>query len=376
MLFILVFITTSIFAQKEIIYKKSFDTNSQTILVLDLKKTPVIIEESMDGKIHFDYSIDFNNYSKRKMRMISKQVKVKVTVGNDKVKLTSNSSEFLGVTYFIDTKLGLVLEDKFFDLEKKKKRTYKSKDSLLREIKDRGVKGQKQFINNIKTQDEKGNRKRISIKNIKSIKSVFKIRVPSNIRIKIKGESSQILLNYDMNVSLEADLDRGSIKTKKLTSENTNITVRNGVFEAEAITRGRYILKDVSKCLIGEASHTVIDSEGSKVEVGEIGKKVIVKDFNSEFFFYNFSKDFKEFNIKGDYSKLHFYDKKHTFSLTAFGNTTAINFDDQKFSFEPRKGKKKFKMLEKKVKKKENYFGHVDLNITNGIIEIKSIEKE
>jgi len=45
-------------------------------------------------------------------------------------------------------------------------------------------------------------------------------------------------------------------------------------------------------------------------------------------------------------------------------------------SFKPRKGKNKFMMLEKKVKNKENYYGQVDLNITHGIIEIKSPEKE
>ena len=31
-------------------------------------------------------------------------------------------------------------------------------------------------------------------------------------------------------------------------------------------------------------------------------------------------------------------------------------------------------MLEKKVKNKENYYGHIDLNITHGIIEIKSLK--
>jgi hypothetical protein len=80
--------------------------------------------------------------------------------------------------------------------------------------------------------------------------------------------------------------------------------------------------------------------------------------------------------LTGDYSKVYFFDKKNTVSLTAFGNTTAINFDDQKFNFEPRKRKKKFIMLEKKVKNKENYYGHVDLNITHGIIDIKSLEKK
>lgn len=376
LLLVLGFVTTSLFAQKETVYKKSFDTNNQTILVLNLKNTPVTIEESSDGKIHFDYSINFKKYSKRKIQKNIDKIKMKVEEDDGIIKMTCENTQFVGEFYYISSKEGLVLEADYFKLAKKKKKTYKSKDSLLFEIKDRGQQGIRKFIKNFKIEDQKGNRRQVSTKDIKSMKSVFKIKVPSNVRIKIKGESSQVLLNYDMDVPLEADLNKGALKTKKLSSEDTNITIRNGGFEAEGITQGRYTLKDVSKCLIGEASHAVIDSEGSKVEIGEVGKQLIVKDFNSEFFFYNFSRNFKEFKVKGDYSKLLFYDLKNEISLSAFGNTTTINHDDMKSSFEPRKGGAKFKMLEKKVKDSKTKLGHVNVDITHGIINIISEIKE
>ena len=94
---LLLFSLNSTFSQtEEVILKKSFSANKNTILNLDLNNVAIIFEESFDDKIHFDYVMIFGKYSKRKREIILKQTKVKTLKRDDLITLKVNNSEFSG----------------------------------------------------------------------------------------------------------------------------------------------------------------------------------------------------------------------------------------------------------------------------------------
>ena len=55
-LIIMMLITSlSVQAQTEKVYSKTFETDKSTTAIFNLENTTVAIEESTDGKVHFDY---------------------------------------------------------------------------------------------------------------------------------------------------------------------------------------------------------------------------------------------------------------------------------------------------------------------------------
>ncbi len=371
--FLIVSVTFS--QTKEVMLKESFKVDANTTLNLDLENVAILFEESFDGKIHFDYSMTFGRYSKRKREMIKKQAKVKVVKKNDLITLNVKNSMFLEANYqsFISIDSLIFSVDGFVKSFKANKNQYKTKDSLVNEIKFSEGNNFRNFLKRNKNKYKKNT----SFKNKKVIKKVFIIKVPQSVTIRLKALHSNLVFNYNIHKPIVAHTFKGHLKFKKIESVENEFFITNGVFEAEEITGGSYNFKDVSKTLIGSVSNSKISTETSKIEVGEISKNVKIKDFNSKFNFYNFSKSFKSFNLKGDYSKLHFFKNTDVYSLTANGNTTAFNINKQKFSFEPRKkGLDRFIMLEMKAPKNKQSYGHINLNITHGIIEIISNEKE
>ncbi len=372
---IFLFAVTNFFSQtKELVLKKSFETNVKTILNIDVDNVTIQFKESDDSKIRLDYSILFKKNSDEVIYRVFKDINAKVTKNENVINLEVKNSMYLGELHSLDVDMSSFKEllSGYFKKYKENKFAYKSKDSLLKEIHFSLGTDMHDYIKRLKKKDPNKNFGEGS----KRFEQKFIINVPKNLKLKIKSLHSRITFNYNINTPIKVSAFKTYFKFKKVVNNENKFDLSMGVFQAEKIAGGNFNFKDVNKVIIGSISNAKITTEISKVQIGEIGKGVDLNDFNSKLYFYNFDKNFSLFKLTGDYSKLHFYDKKNTVSLTAFGNTTAINFDAQKFSFEPRKEGTKFKMLEKKVKNKGNYFGHISLNITHGIIEIKSQEKE
>ena len=367
-------INTSFSQTEELVLKKSFEVNQNTILNLDVDNATIQFVESTDNKIHIDYSILFNKDSEEVVYKAFKDLYASATKNNNVVSLEVKNSMFLGELYFIEVDIDTYKKHikNYFRNIRPNKFLYKSKDSLLKEIYFSSGTDSNDYFRKLKRENPNKNFGKLSRK----FEQKFIIKAPKYMLLKIKALRSKINFNYDISKSIELNSFKTYLKFKKLESKQNKFRLHSGIFQSEKVEGGNYFFKDVTKVSIGSISDAKLDTETSKIQIGEVGKNVDFKDFNSKLYFYNFYKNFETFKLTGDYSKVYFFDKKNTVSLTAFGNTTAINFDDQKFNFEPRKRKNKFIMLEKKVKNKENYYGHVDLNITHGIIDIKSLKKE
>ena len=127
------------FAQKEeLILKKSFKVDENTTLNLDLDNVAIVFEESFDDKIHFDYSMTFGKYSKRKRQIIKKQSKIKTSQKNNLLTLKVKNSQFLGINllYYLDFTPDYKKDSVFITMknfikkETARRGTYKTKDSF------------------------------------------------------------------------------------------------------------------------------------------------------------------------------------------------------------------------------------------------------
>ncbi len=360
--------------REELVLKEKFKVHESTILNLDVDNVTILFEESSDDTVKIDYSIRFKKNSEEVVYRVFKDINAKVTKHKNVINLEVKNSMYLGELHNLDVDMSSFKELLFGYVKsvQEKKLAYRSKDSILKEIQVSLGTDTQDYIERLK----KKNPNKKYGEGSKKFEQKFIIHVPKNLKIKLKALRSRITFNYNIDKPIKVNAYNTYFKLKKVLNNKNEFDLHMGIFQAENIVGGKFNFKDVRKAVIGTVSNAKITTELSKVQIGEIGKGVKFNDFNSKLYFYNFDKNFKLFEVSGDYSKLYFFDKKNTVTLSAFGNTTTVNFDDQKVSFEPRKEGKKYKMLEKQVKNKENYFGHININITHGIIEIKSREKE
>lgn len=360
--------------REELVLKERFKVDESTILNLDVDNVTILFKESSDDTIKIEYSILFKKNSEEVVYRVFKDINAKVTKHKNVINLEVKNSMYLGELHNLDIDLSSFKELLlgYVKSVKEKKLAYRSKDSILKEIQVSLGTDTQDYIERLK----KKNPTKKYGKGSKKFEQKFIIYVPKNLKIKLKSLRSRITFNCNIHKPIKVNAYNTYFKLKKVLNKKSEFDLDMGIFQAENIVGGKFNFKDVDKVVIGTISNAKITTEISKVQIGEIGKGVKFIDFNSKLYFYDFDKNFNLFELSGDYSKLHFFDKKNTVTLSAFGNTTTVNFDGQKISFEPRKENKKYKMLEKKIKNKDNYFGHIDLNITHGIIEIKSREKE
>jgi|GEM_PF-3144228 len=372
---ILMLITSgSIFAQKETVYSKEFFTDKNTTAIFNLENTTVAIEASTDGKIHFNYTLEFDGYSKKEVEEKLQSISVEATKFENHITLVSNSiTQISNVNYTYDALNGLIL-DYDNSIKTKDSIVRKSRDSILKEIRYNTF-GKlkapfKYFGNRFKTQDENGKLKNIRKRNVKILRSQFVIKIPPYLKLKINGKDAQITMRDDSMNELSVVLKRGYFYAKQLINEYNLFKIENANLRAEAIVGGTYSFNNISKGLIGSLQNVNIASEFSKIQIGELKEKVSITDFNSEYFFYNWDPDFKRFDLFSEYSKIHlFYPEGHDYSLKVMGNNTKSMYGNKfEVNMQPTSKGVKYNMMERKAKGEGHFSGAINFDIIHGII--------
>lgn len=366
-LLLLFFVATYSYAQKHKVLEKAFDTNTNTNAVLNLNNTNVLIEASNDGKMHFDYVVEFENYSKKEIKTILADIKIEATSFENNIHLETNSFGH-AVSYKLDA--GFILSEAYFEKHRKKDSAYvrKSKDSIIQQIHASTLDNFKQLSKYIKVVDDKGKTSDFKRRNVQIKKSRFVIKVPPYVKLNILAENSNITINHDLLNELNLTCVGGVFKAKHLQNPHNNVEVNDASLKIESIVHGLYSFKKVKKGMIAEVNNTVIESEFSKIEFGEIGENVRLIDFNSEFWFYNWASNFKRFDLDSEYSKIHFFHPKNDYSMKVVGNNTINYIGEIKLVLQPTRNGEKYTMLEHKPKGDENFSGAIHIDIIHGII--------
>jgi len=370
-------IHTAFSQSQELVLKDKFETDENTMLNIDVDNVAIEFEESPDSKIHLDYRIVFKKDSEDLIYKVFKDIDAKVSKTENVVKLEVKNSAFLKELYNLDVDVMNDL-DRFKELMKDYMKTrkenqflYKSKEALLSEIEFSLGPDLHDYFKRLKKKYPNKNFGKSSRK----FKQKFIIKVPKNLKIKIKALHSRITFHYDIDKPIEVSSFLTYLKFKKINNAENKFNLTNGIFQSKEIIGGIYNLKDLRKTAIGSISNAKIGAETSKIQIGEIGKNVECSDYNSKIYFYNFSNQFNQFKYTGDYSKLFFYNvKASNYFMNVYGYNTTLNMNNKKTTFGVSKEKKITKILDKKAKN-NNSSGNIELELKNGILNILPIKK-
>ena len=355
------------FGQKSTLYDQSFNVNKSATVIFNLENTAVAIEESTDGKVHFNYSIEFNRYSKKEIAKFIEQINVEVNQFDNHITLkASSANKIADQAYEFDTTNGIVIDSVFFKQKNQENKSFrKSKDSILNEV---NIKDYKFILAKFRMIDDDGKEKPINFDKVKMYKSQFVIKVPKDVKLTINGKDSQITFRNSMTNEISMSLKHGFFKGKQLSNERNKFKIEDANFKTELIYGGSYDFINVRQGLIGSVDKVIITSEFSKIEIGEIRKDVLITDFNSEYWLYNWSKNFQQFDLYSQYSKLYYFYPETDYSLKVVGNNTVNYVGNMKISMQPTKKGEKFLMMDRKANNIGVFAGSINLDIIDGII--------
>lgn len=364
----LMLITSSFtFAQKKVLYNQSFEVNKGASVIFNLDNTAVGVEESTDGKVHFNYSVEFNNYSKKEIAKFIEQINVEVTQFDNHITLkASSTSKIADQAYEFDAHNGIVFDSIFLKDNKNENKAFrKSKDSVIYEISNPNFNF---LLSKFKMIDSDGKKKDINYDKIKMYKSQFVIKVPKDVKLTFNGKDSQITFRSSLTNDISMSIKHGFFKGKQLSNTRNKFKIEDATFKTESISGGSYDFINVRQGLIGSIDKVIINSEFSKIEIGEIKQDVMITDFNSEYWLYNWSKNFQQFDLYSQYSKLYYFYPETDYSLKVVGNNTVNYVGNMKIDMQPTKKGEKYLMMERKAKNTGIYAGAINLDIIDGII--------
>lgn len=372
---LLLMLITSImsYGQRYQIVKKSIDVDKNSSIILNIENIYVAIEESADGKVHFDYSIEFDGYSKKDIEKKLNEVSAEVSSFDNVVTLMAKSEHQITFeTIKFKGDYGISINDSHFN-QKKDSIIRKSKDSLLSEIRRENrldwSKSPLKYVNDrFKKIDKDGNLSNIRKGNMDIMRSQFVIKIPPFVKIHFNGKSCGLYFKNDFPNEIVIKLKSGVLKTKALFNSFNKITIDDANFEAESISGGDYEFTNIRNGKIGRIENVRVKSEFSKIEIGEINKGNTITDFNSEYWFYNWSENLERFNLYSEYSKIHFFYPKLDYSLKVFGNNTKNFVGKNEINMQPTSKGEKYNMMFRKAKGDKKFIGDIYFDIIHGII--------
>lgn len=357
----LLFITvSSIYGQKIEFINKTFEVDEETIVELDLKNINFNIETSPDDKIYLNLSAVLHNYKNKDIEKYRERVKVNASKSYNIVKIAGHGSYWSDIHKFYLT--SDLIPELGKRIEKDTSNRKKSKKEILEEI-NLDVYGNVEGKNLEKKSID--NKKRY--RKIRISKERFVLKIPSHIRLRIKGENANFLLKENKNPT-ELNIKRGGLLARSLTNPKNKIYVKDAYFKVGTINGGELGLNDVHTGLIGELKNTTISSSFSKIEIGEIQENNKITDVNGTYWYYNFTKDFSNFKLDSDYSKLYLFFPITDFSFKVYGNNTISYAGEHKIIMQSKNEKTNTLMMEHRAKNLKLSSGEINFHITNGVI--------
>ncbi|WP_179335256.1 hypothetical protein [Winogradskyella costae] len=359
-------------AQQHKIHTESFTADRNTTAIFNLDNITVALEESTDGKLHVDYIMEFDGYSKTEINTFLEEIKVEVGKFDNHITLSASSKNKISIeTYEFKTTDAITVNQSFFE-SKKDSVSRKSLDTLRLEIEqnNHSIQGNSlKYINDrFKKVDKNGKVTNFKKGGIKMMRSRFTIKIPPYLKLTVNAKESGLYIRQHLRNELTGTLIGGTLKTKEISNPYNKLKIENATMEALAIDGGDFEFINLKNSKIGSIQNTKITSEFSKLEIGEIQKNVTITDFNSEYYFYNWAKDFKRFNLYSEYSKIHFFYPKLDYSFKVIGNNTKNFIGKYKIEMQPTKKGEKFNMMERKSQGNGEFSGEIFFDIIHGII--------
>lgn len=368
--FLVLMLITSVHIQAQIqeIYKNSFDASTLKTLSLDLEGTYVLVEASEDNKVHFNYTIEFDNYSKKEIQSHLDKIKTSVQLNADVLEFkTSGSNTSSDIAFSVESLFGITFEGDYISFKEPTNRKFRKGRQHFIEINSSSrVKSLKEYLKNIRELDEKGKKRKINTKNVKILKTKFTIKMPAHLNLRLMAENSSLNFGLDIESQLIVNARNTSFKFQNISNPLNSIDVVNGNFRCNTLTGGFYKFNHTTDVQIASVSNLKLDNEFTKTTIGEIGENVEIIDFNGKFWLHNFSNNFGTFKMNTEYSEINlFYPEDMDFYIETFGHDTVHNTIDFTTEIPPSKKNKSSKMM---VIGEDTSQNKIKINTVHGII--------
>ncbi|QNK78846.1 hypothetical protein H7F37_07185 [Winogradskyella sp. PAMC22761] len=368
--FLALMLITSMQIQAQIkeVYNESFDATNLKKLVLDLEGTYVAVEVSEDNKVHFDYTIEFENYSNNEIEKILKAVKPESQIVNDKLEFKSKGSNISNdVTYSIETLFGITFEGDYINFKEPTTKVFrKSKQYFLDINSSSRGKSLKEYLKNIREVDDKGKKRKINTKNVKVLRAKFIIKIPTHINLRIMAVNSSMIFKLDLDSQLNVNARNTSLKFQSINNSLNNFDVVNGNFRCNTLNGGSYKFNHVESVEIAEVKNLIIDGEFSTTKIGEVGEHVKIVDFNGKYWLHNFSNNFKDFQMDTEYSEINFfYPENIKYYFETYGHDTVYYDGDNITKITPNRKNEYSKMM---IIGEETNPNKIKINTAHGIV--------
>jgi uncharacterized protein YdeI (YjbR/CyaY-like superfamily) len=355
-------------AQTKTVYQKTFPTNSNTKLNLDLNNASVVIESSPNNEVQIDFRLEFENYTEKGIKKVLDGIEVNSRTRNNLVDFrVVSKTKIARESFLLSANEGLILDENKIKAKNEKKNPYRTREEVLNEIKNpNGLK--KNFLENVKILKDDGTKTKFNRKDVQRMKSLFTIKIPKDLYFRLQGTETQVFVMFDLTQKAEIHMSKGMFRAKKLEHKESRVSSKGSNIYIESISADQLMLDDVSKGIFGSIAHTDCTFKGSRVELGFIGPEVSIRDYNSKIYFYNFDKNFAALPFNGEYTELFVYDYEKNVKLKAKGSITLMFDDENPFGSGSKGVKPTTAVVETTVKKKP--YGKIEVNLENGVLHI------
>ena len=361
LLFSLCFMSSFIYAQKETVFDKSISVENFKNLDLHIENIALDIRKSKDEKVHLDFKLELDNFSKKEKEEFINQIKFEQNTFNDKLSFTIKSKEEIA-------KRQMFPDERITggDLSKLLRSTMKKyvKFNSERKTKKGIIIGHNGFFEEY-AEYYVLKEKLAKSKKVKYLKSFFTIYVPENLLDNLNIKAKECRFNFgELELkNLNLFTDGGYLNISKLTK--SKITCWNGAVFLGEVDSSIIVGRSTTNILIGGIANSNLIAEYTKVEIGEVGVYNDIKDFNSKIYLYNFIDHFKKFNFKGEYSEIHFYEPEKEYTMVCRGHDATYFFNTDTIVSQPSKTGKKSKMMERKRKNDKEFSGDIQFDIVH-----------
>jgi hypothetical protein len=345
--FLILIATTTVFAQKQKVYRETISTEGLSSLEVRAENTALQVKTSTDNQLHFNFSIEFFNYDKKEVNTILEGITTEVLKKDDRLVFTVNSQKGLGrVVYEIDSPFGLFMDHSTFKSGDGKERRFRKTKADLVQLITQKEKHEK-TIAMIKKYLENGEVEDINLEDEKHFKVSFVIEVPEQIELHLNLKESNLDVLDDITQPVFVYAQDAEITAKKMHNFLNEITLEDGNFKTTHIIGGRYKFKSVSKVIIGEIADAEIESEFSDLSIGEMRSPINITDYNSTFWLYDLIPSETQYHLSGEYSEINvYYPSNNTdYTINTVGFNTAHFLENIRTDIPPNRENKPTKML-------------------------------
>ena len=338
-------------AQSEKKYQKTFSVDKNTQLLFQTQNIDVTFKTWNKNEVKVDFTVDFQNYSKEEIKKISEAIiisaQMETSMGNrNTLQIRNASATSIGKLSYHLTAGEIHVENLSWIKDQLNK--YKSVADIHNEI-DTSIRGFHDLDGYIVFEDGKVPLKDIgksTRKEIKSIQSKYEIFVPAYMAIELAADNANVKFDGNFYNVIRGSFQESDLSADVLNNNGNSIQFMNGNVRIKKIKGGNFSFRNVRVGLFGTIENATLQTEFSKINIGELTKNVQLKDFKSKFFFYNLHNDFESISMLCEYSDIRMYiDQDQKYYMEAVGHNAVLKDGETKIIMQPNKEGKRFKMF-------------------------------